>query len=683
MVAAFPQAAIASPEPRNIPRDQQEKPRPIANNGGNQQQRRPRGKQVPSRYLSPSPSSSLSASTNATTTTSSSSSSSFKTSKRYPSPLLSRPTNSASTLIKTPSLLPKRSQSVDRRRPSPAPVVGGSGAEMSVATKMLITSTRSLSVSFQGEAFSLPISKKKETTPLVSHRKTTPERRRSTPVRDQRENSKPVDQLRWPGTSRKGNNESESNPLSRSLDCGSDRRKLGSGYVGNSLLHHSLVDGSPRVSVDGRLSLNLGSTNDLLEMRNESKRSAETHSANALASSISCDFTASDTDSVSSGSTNGVQECDSGGTVCVNGEISKMKSLRRSIMASARFWQETNSRLRRLQDPSSPLPSSPSSRTNSISSKFGQLKGFSSDGNLPSPRSMPSPTRGATRPASPSKLWATTTSSPARAISSPARVRNGVSDQMNSCYSDTPSILCFSADIRRGKIGEDRVMDAHLLRLLYNRYLQWRFGNARADSIFMVQRLNAEKILWHAWISISELRHTVTLKRIKLLLLKQKLKLASILRGQVGYMEEWSLLERDHSNSLSEAIGALKASTLRLPIVGKAVADIRDLKHAVSSAVVVMQAMASSICSLSMKVDETNSVMVELVNITAKEKGLLEQCQGFLSRVAALQKTRTLTFTPQPFPRILTVLFSIEPRLQEEKFQEKEQEEKGKDGCCL
>lgn len=32
-----------------------------------------------------------------------------------------------------------------------------------------------------------------------------------------------------------------------------------------------------------------------------------------------------------------------------------------------------------------------------------------------------------------------------------------------------------------------------------------------------------------------------------------------------------------------------------------------------------------------------NSVMVETVNTTTKEKVLLERCQGFLSRVAAMQ----------------------------------------------
>ena len=39
----------------------------------------------------------------------------------------------------------------------------------------------------------------------------------------------------------------------------------------------------------------------------------------------------------------------------------------------------------------------------------------------------------------------------------------------------------------------------------------------------------------------------------------------------MGYLEEWSLLDRDHSNSLLGATEALKASTLRLPIIGKAV----------------------------------------------------------------------------------------------------------------
>lgn len=39
---------------------------------------------------------------------------------------------------------------------------------------------------------------------------------------------------------------------------------------------------------------------------------------------------------------------------------------------------------------------------------------------------------------------------------------------------------------------------------------------------------------------------------------------------QMAYLEEWSLMEQDHSSSLSGATEALKASTLRLPIVNGA-----------------------------------------------------------------------------------------------------------------
>lgn len=37
------------------------------------------------------------------------------------------------------------------------------------------------------------------------------------------------------------------------------------------------------------------------------------------------------------------------------------------------------------------------------------------------------------------------------------------------------------------------------------------------------------------------------------------------------------------------------------------------------------------------QVEEINSLVVEIVNVTAKEKYFLEQCKGFLSTLAAMQ----------------------------------------------
>ncbi|KAL2930044.1 QWRF motif-containing protein 2 [Bienertia sinuspersici] len=531
--------------------------------------------------------------------------------------------------------------------------------EISAATKLLVTSTRSLSVSFQGESFSLPISKTKSvnsgsnsnnstntnTNGNTNARKATPEKRRSTPLRgkvdgsgDQVDNSnmntntnsninaKPGDQQRWPARTR--NNGDVLNGIRGAMD-------------------ENLV--------------------------NES--------------SIPSDLTASDTDSVSSGSTSGAQEMNSGSHGRSSGG--------RGIMVSAKFWQETNMRLRRLQDPGLGLTPSPTSKLVGPP-KLSQSRKFS-DGPMSSPRAMSSPIRGVVRAASPSKLVNTPATSPMKDL----------------------------AHLGRGKVGENRIVDAHQLRLLYNRHLQWRFVNARADAALSVQRRNAElagcktdivvkheittigqwgismmgrkccyyvpslcflgyptiiglelhskvmtneylelqkmfglneavftgldflmaklcsstslKNLWNAWITITALRDAVRYKRTQLQLLRQKLKLSSILRGQMVYLEDWSLLDDDHSNALQGAIEALKASTLRLPVVGGATADIQSVKEAVGSAVDVMQSMASSTCSVLTKVEEVNSLVAELSKVASKERILLEKSKEVLSMLAAMQ----------------------------------------------
>ncbi|OVA09319.1 Protein of unknown function DUF566 [Macleaya cordata] len=592
-------------------------------NGLTSSSRRPKSKEITSRYMS-----------SANYSFSSSSSSSSSSSRRCPSPL-----TSTSTTTSTPLPVLKRSQSVERRRPvTPRPTTPlpdsrpNNASQVSTASKILFTSTRSLSVSFQGESFSLPISKTKATPPpnLSNARKSTPERRRTTPMRekvggerDQVENSKPSDQHRWPGRTR------QVNPLTRSMDCTVEKKKIfGSGVLVQGL-HQSMIDESRRASFDGRLHTN-SSNAELLK----SVQVAIDDSNSANGSAVPSDLTASDSDSVSSGSNSGVQEC---------GAVIKGRGLSRGISVPARFWQETNSRLRRLQDPGSPLSSTTTGSRGMAQPKLIPARKSLSDSPIASPRTVPisrtmsSPLRGPVRPASPSKVMTPSTSSPSRGMLSPARMRNAVGGTMSNQSINTPSILSFAADVRRGKMGETRIVDAHLLRLLYNRNLQWRFVNARSDAALLVQRITAEKNLYNAWVTMSELRDSVTVKRIKLQLRRQNLKLTSILKGQMTYLEEWAVLDRDHSSSLSGAIEALKASTLRLPVVGGARADIQNVKDAVGSAVDVMQAMASSICYLLSKVEEVNSLVAELANVTAQERALLDQSKDLLSTLAAMQ----------------------------------------------
>ncbi|XWS24132.1 hypothetical protein CRYUN_Cryun28dG0074400 [Craigia yunnanensis] len=561
--------------------------------------RRQKFREVTSRYFSTSSSSSNSST--------SSSSSSAASTKQCPSPLVLR--TSHSTAITTPTHATpsaiNRSKSVERRQavtPRPNNSMdlrtsnGNNNGELSAVQKLLLTSTRSLSVSFQGESFSYQFSKAKPAPSPSATRKGTPERRKptaatTTPGRgtDQTENSRTE---RWPARLR------QPSSMSRSMDCTNERKRLNGSVNGNVVraLQNSMID----------------------------KR--DLSAVTAVGSEAQCDPAASDTESVSSGCTSGALESSCND----NGDLKRGP---RGIMVPARFWQETNNRLRRSN------PGSPVSKKNTAHSKLIAPDKFGIDSPLSSPkgvvnsRGQLSPIPGPVLPASPSKLGASSTSTPWRGVS-PPRVRNGLGGNLVN----TPSILSFAGDvIKMGKIGENKVSDAHLLRLLHNRLLQWRFVNARADAALSSRRSNAEKSLYDAWITTSKLRESVIAKRTELQLLRQNLKLSSILKGQMKLLDEWAVLDRDYCSSLSGAIEALMASTLRLPVVSGARADVPKLKDAICSAVDVMQAMASSICSLLSKVAKVNSLATELGNLSANEFALLDQCKELMSTIAAMQ----------------------------------------------
>ncbi|KAG1347904.1 QWRF motif-containing protein 2 [Cocos nucifera] len=457
---------------------------------------KPLSKEISSRYLSPS-----------------SSSTSTSTSRRFLSPL---PTSSSSG--------PKRSHSVDRSRPSAAP--HGGEHVPSVAARALRTTTRSLSVSFQGESFSFQTSMAKPATSSSPSRKPTPDRRRpaGAPARSDHltENSKPLNHRRWPAARAQQSNLL----LTRSLGC-SPVGKKDPVLDAVRLLRQSMV-------LDEALqqnSFNVGGSGNL--------------------------SASSDTDSASSESNSGSQELSI---------PPRARPALRGISVPARFLRETNSRLRRLPEPGTPI-SSTGSRTASTPKPITVKKSLI-NGPLSSPAVASSPRHGSIRHPSPSKLSATPL---LREVGSPSQARNGtVTSSSSPGLGKAPSILRFAAE--------------------------WRYVNAQGDATLSAQRLNAE----------------------------------------MAYLEEWPLIDGDHLSSLSGAIEALKASTLRLPVVGGAKAEFQDVKNAVGSAVDAMQAIGNSICSLLSRVEESSSVTAELAKVAAQERALMDKSRELLSTVAAM-----------------------------------------------
>lgn len=75
-------------------------------------------------------------------------------------------------------------------------------------------------------------------------------------------------------------------------------------------------------------------------------------------------------------------------------------------------------------------------------------------------------------------------------MTSPLRARGGSVPVIQ--LANAPSIISFAVEVRRAKRGENRIEEAHALRLLDNRHLQWRYANARADAVLLAQRLATE-----------------------------------------------------------------------------------------------------------------------------------------------------------------------------------------------
>ncbi|KAK9080247.1 hypothetical protein SSX86_001923 [Deinandra increscens subsp. villosa] len=497
-----PNSKVLSPAPDPAPA----KPRRVpllpsgSENNGRYPNRRPKSKDVTSRYLSYN-----TASNSAPTPK-----------KRFPSPPV--PVASESPASN------RRDQSVQRRY--------SRTVEMSSSAKMLTkTSARSLSVSFQGESFALPVSKVGR--PADDRlRNRTPERRKSpaTPGKIS-DYSPPIDRQKRPPRSRKGSF------MTMSVDFTNEKLKLSGSEI----------------------------TDTKLEPDNNLETVCESHNS---------DHAVSDSESISSGSS-----FRGGGP--------------RAIVVPARFWQETISLLRRVQPVAPPLVKN--------NKPISGCKVLQDDPKLP------------------------------------PRGGSSISSSTINNLGNTPSILSFCADSRRGKVGEKTVTDAHLLRLLHNKHMQWRFANAKADAAMVVQRAAAKKSLYNAWVTVSKLWHSVISKRLQMQQLKENLKLHSLLKKQMLYLDNWELTERDHSSSLAGAIAALESSSLCLPVLCGAKVDIQNLKDAVCSAGDMMQAMVVSLCSLETKVENVNLMASELAHSMKTECSLLDQCNDLLSAFTLLE----------------------------------------------
>lgn len=350
----------------------------------------------------------------------------------------------------------KRAISAERKRPAtpPSPQSPSASAYDTIKTVHLASrkfmsgrtaeglwpsTMRSLSVAFQSDTFSIPVSKRekpvaqalsdrnlrqssnvahKVTSSVHSLRKPTPERKRS-PLKgknapDQSENSKPVEDLntrqvddhRIPS---KIGGRSSSNASAKSVNFSTKASTASQGMAAPSLRRMSLPD---------------------------SLATPLQKSASDVARLMSPD---------------GSEEVKSGNNI-----------LRLPKVISSRLFERT-------------ILVSPDGRPRSLP---GSCPASPNETSLPSSfvSRCPSPAR-TTLNSAPSRGVSPSWSRP----SSPSRKANG-----------STSVLSYIADIRKGKKVTSHIEDVCQLRILYNTHLQWRYANARAHVTLGYQKLTAE-----------------------------------------------------------------------------------------------------------------------------------------------------------------------------------------------
>ncbi|KAK8937363.1 hypothetical protein KSP39_PZI011823 [Platanthera zijinensis] len=150
-------------------------------------------------------------------------------------------------------------------------------------------------------------------------------------------------------------------------------------------------------------------------------------------------------------------------------------------------------------------------------------------------------------------------------------------------------------DQKKDKKGSIRRGDAHVLHLLHNQYLQWKFVNAKEKVASEARVINAERSLYDVSAKLKKLRDSVIEKRMELERLKRLRSLSSIVDLEMPHLEEWALADEEYSTSLSGTIKALKDALTRLPVIGDVRLDVRELKVAIHSVNRMFESLSPSI----------------------------------------------------------------------------------------
>ncbi|KAF6140180.1 hypothetical protein GIB67_028986 [Kingdonia uniflora] len=128
--------------------------------------------------------------------------------------------------------------------------------------------------------------------------------------------------------------------------------------------------------------------------------------------------------------------------------------------------------------------------------------------------------------------------------------------------------------------------------------------SAKVESTIHAQSVTTQTSFNSLMPKISQLRESVKSKRLQLINFNKATTTSTIIQSQMPHLDEWSALEVNYSTSLSGAITALQATSLRLPVNENVRVDIEGHEGALNSASNVIETMSSHFQSFLPKVEE-------------------------------------------------------------------------------
>uniref|UniRef100_K4CFY4 QWRF motif-containing protein 3 n=1 Tax=Solanum lycopersicum TaxID=4081 RepID=K4CFY4_SOLLC len=163
----------------------------------------------------------------------------------------------------------------------------------------------------------------------------------------------------------------------------------------------------------------------------------------------------------------------------------------------------------------------------------------------------------------------------------------------------------------------------HRLKILHNKLLQWRYVNARADSVHHNISKQAETNLVYAWDGLIKMRQSVVQKKLQIQRQNLEMKLSFVLHSQIKLLEGWGSIERQHSSAVSNSVDCLQSALCRVPLIEGATAE------------------------------KTAEVMKEMAEVVVQEKLLLEECLELFNNISTLEVNfsiyRTIAYIIQSY----------------------------------